>query len=191
MLDYSSRVARKKATGDKVFQSFFFSPPFFPPNRKIPCARPRSWKRSWHSGQKGRASKSWIAPRRHSFCSPFCVQKTHIYSLPVQAAAAFSSGERDVTHRTAVHKLFPNLSDSVVPVAGFQIATFPKCGGGGGGGGGGGRGWVCVSEEEGGCQSAISRCLNYRGEKKSGRILSITPWSLLSDYPGRQRGDGG
>lgn len=153
MLDYSSRVARKKATGDKVFQSFFFSPPFFPPNRKIPFARPRSWKRSWHSGQKGRASKSWSASRRHSFCSPFCVQKTHIYSPPVRAAAAFSSGERDVTHRTAVHKLFPNLSDSVVPVAGFQIATFPKCGGGGGGGGEEGGGCVCRRGDSIGDQS--------------------------------------
>lgn len=58
-----------------------------------------------------------------------------------------------------------------MPVAGFQMATFPKCGGG---------------------QSAINRCLNYRREKKKemwSNIIDCT-WSLLSDYPGRQRDEG-
>ena len=51
-------------------------------------------------------------------------------------------------------------------VAGFQIATFPKCGGG---------------------QSAISRYVNY---SKSGRIIDRAR-SLGSARPGRQRRGGG
>lgn len=150
MLDYSSRATRRRRRKDKVFQSFLFFK-----KKKIAYTRAKT---KTKSTQQPRSIKVIVGSSATEslllfFVFLFFFTKTNLFASSPSRDCFLLRGIRRYAHYGCAKTVQNLLLDSAVPVAGFQIATFPKCRG---------------------VNRRSIAVFNYRGRNKSGRILLIS-----------------